>query len=156
VNSNQFAEEYLLNEVKLIEAANVRLHLLAAIVHGIETAGALLDDKPFKAKGQGKRRFDMAVKKLFAPSYFEANSKVNLYSQLRSHMAHCMLPAKTIQISEGQNQKHLKFDQNMLQISLPQLFDDYCCAIEKLISMLETNQLKPKRIIFDNLDLNTR
>ena len=155
MNSKQFAEEYLLNEVKLIEAANVRLHLLAAIVHGFETAGALLDDKPFKAKGQGKKRFDMAIKKLFAQSYVEANSKVNLYSQLRSHMAHCMLPAKTIQISEDQGQQHLKFDQNLLQISLPQLFDDYCCAIEKLISMLETGQLKPKRIIFDNLDLNS-
>ncbi len=154
MNSKHFAEEYLLNEVKLIEAANVRLHLLAAIVHGIETAGALLDDKPFKAKGQGKKRFNLAVKKLFVQSYVEANSKVNLYSQLRSHMAHCMLPAKTIQISEGQDQKHLKFDQNLLNVSLQQLFDDYCCAIEKLISMLETGQLKPKRIIFDNLDLN--
>ena len=65
MNSKEFTEKYLLNEVKLIEAANVRLHLLSAIVHGIETAGARLDSLPFKAKGQGKKRFGLALRTLF-------------------------------------------------------------------------------------------
>lgn len=137
-----------------MEAANVRLHLLAAIAHGIETAGALLDDKPFKAKGQGRKRFALALRKLFPQSYSEANQQLDLYGQLRSHMAHCMLPAQTLLITEDRNAPHLSFDGKLLHVSLPVLFNDYCCAIETLLSHIDSGQLTAKRIDFENLKLN--
>ena len=152
MDSKTFAKQYLLHEVEQMKAANVRLHLLSAMVHGIETAGALLDPLPFKAKGQGKNRFDLALKKLFPIEYIQANQKVNLYSQLRSHMAHCMLPAKTvvIQVSE---ENHLLFSEGALQISLNTFYEDYCSAISKLITQLEAGKLKNKKIVFENLGL---
>ena len=150
MNSKEFTEKYLLNEVKLIEAANVRLHLLSAMVHGIETAGALLDSLPFKAKGQGKKRFDLALRKLFPSNYSEVNSELDLYNFLRSHMAHSMLPGKQIILSETKN-SHLLLAENRLQIHLPSLYNDYVLAIEKLIELIDADQVKNKRIEFDNL-----
>ena len=151
MDSKTFAKQYLLHEVEQMKAANVRLHLLSAMVHGIETAGALLDPLPFKAKQQGKNRFDLALRKLFPLEYLQANKNVNLYSQLRSHMAHCMLPAKTVSI-ELLEDSHLHFSDKVIQISLNKLFEDYCCAIKKLIEQLEAGTLKNKKIVFDNLD----
>lgn len=133
-----------------MEAANVRLHLLSAVVHGIETAGALLDDKPFKAKGQGKKRFALALRKLFPTGYSDANSSYDLYNILRSHMAHCMLPAKQILLTD-KSSEHLLETERGLQIHLITFYQDYLEAIEKLISLIETNLVKNKRIEFDNL-----
>lgn len=151
LDSKEFAQHYLLNEILLIEAANVRLQLLSAMAHGIETAGALLDGLPYKAKGQGKKRFDLALKKLFPASYSAANQQINLYSQLRSHLAHGMIPSNLISIEVG-TEKHLQMEENMLHISLKMLFDDYCCAIEKLIQKIDSGQLKSKKISFENLN----
>ncbi|MFT6210978.1 MAG: hypothetical protein ACJATE_001608 [Bacteroidia bacterium] len=151
MDSKTFAKQFLLDEVEQMKAANVRLHLLSAMTHGIETAGALLDQLPFKAKGQGKNRFDLALRKLFPLEYLQANEKVNLYSQLRSHMAHCMLPAKTVSI-EISEENHLDFSEKVIQITLNTLFEDYCCAIKKLIEQIEAGTLKNKKIVFENLD----
>ena len=151
MNSIEFTEQFLLKEVEAIEAANVRLHLLSAIVHGIETAGALLDDKPFKAKGQGNKRFGLALKTLFPARYSETNSKVNLYNFLRSHMAHSMLPAKQILLT-NESKMHLEQLDSQLGIHLLTLQTDYLKAMSKLIELIESNQVKTKRIAFDNLE----
>ena len=135
-----------------MKAANVRLHLLVAMVHGIETAGALLDRLPFKAKGQGKKRFDLAIRKLFVAKYSEANKHLNLYSQLRSHLSHCMLPAKTISVLDDPSKTHLEFSESVLHISLTELYNDYLHAIELLIKEIDSGKLKNKKIMFDNLN----
>ncbi|MCB0753999.1 MAG: hypothetical protein KDB98_00285 [Flavobacteriales bacterium] len=151
MDSKLFTEKYLLNEVKLIEAANVRLHLLSAIVHGIETAGALLDPLPFKAKGQGRKRFDLALNKVFPKAYSTANSELDLYNLLRSHMAHCMLPAKQIVVTLSA-EHHLQLINGQLEIDLKTFYKHYIQAMDKLIQLIETNQVKNKKIVFDNLN----
>lgn len=151
MNSKEFTKRYLLEEVKLIEAATVRLHLLSAIVHGIEAAGALLDSLPFKAKGQGQKRFNLAIKTLFPATYHETINEINLYSQLRSHISHCMLPAKTISV-HSLAEPHLALVEKSLRLSLPKLYDDYCNAMELLIHKIDSGELKNKRIVFDNLE----
>lgn len=135
-----------------MQQAGVQLQLLAAMVHGIETAGALLDEKPFKAKGQGKKRFELALKKLFPSVYVQVNLKANLYNQLRSHMAHCMLPAKTILLISDKHQ-HLSYNEEQWNISIEVLFNDYRKAMEKLLELLRDGKLKNKRIDF-NASLN--
>lgn len=151
MNSREFAQRYLLEEVKLIEAAKVRLHLLSAMVHGIESAGALLDSLPFKAKGQGQKRFNLAIKTLFPEVYLQAMNELNLYSQLRSHISHCMLPAKTVSVHQNA-EPHLVMVGKSMQFSLPTLFADYCKAMELLIEKIDSRELKNKRIVFDNLE----
>ncbi len=148
MDSKAFAKQFLLDEVEQMKAAHVRLHLLSAMVHGIETAGALLDPLPFKAKGQGKKRFGLALRRLFPAAYERAARDIDLYGQLRSHMAHCMLPANTIILSDHH---HLQMSENMMHINLDLLFNDYCCAMKQLIEQLESGNLKNKKIVFDNL-----
>jgi hypothetical protein len=151
LDSKEFAKRYLLEEIEKIEAANARLHLLMAIANGIETAGALLDELPYKAKGQGKKRFELALRKLFSAEYLVAHRNIDLYSQLRSHLAHSMIPSDLLRI-EDQGKLHLQMDQKVLIISLRSLFEDYRCAIEKLIGKMEANELRSKRISFENLN----
>lgn len=135
-----------------MEAAHVPLHLLMGIVQGIETCGALLDPLPFKTKGQGRKRFRLALRKLFPSNYNSANQQLDLYGQLRSHLSHCMLPANTVQIHEDGSDIHLQFTDKVLQVSLRLLFLDYCCAVEKLMGEFDAGNLKTKKIVFDNLN----
>ncbi|MBI1288117.1 MAG: hypothetical protein GC178_11145 [Flavobacteriales bacterium] len=152
MEARDFAQKFLLEEVKKMEAANVPLHLLLAIVQGMETAGALLDDKPFKAKGQGKKRFQFTLRKLFPKPYSEANNRLDLYSQLRSHMAHCMLPATSIVVvTDADN--HLAFDsENRLQLCPRSFFTDYENAILALLEKLDSGELQNKKVLFDGLN----
>lgn len=150
MNSKEFAQQYLLLEVEKMKAADVRLHLLSAMVHGIETAGALLDTMPFKAKGQGKKRFVLALNRLFPSIYMEAGMKLDLYGLLRSHMSHCMLPAKQIHVSD--ELQHLHYSDEVMNISIESFYRDYHRAITDLVGQLETGRLKNKKIQFDNLD----
>ncbi|MCF8276200.1 MAG: hypothetical protein K9J17_05640 [Flavobacteriales bacterium] len=152
MDSKRFAQQFLLDEVKKMKASDVQLNLLISMVHGIETAGALLDPLPFKAKGQGKKRFAIAVRKLFPAEYANANRQLDLYGQLRSHLAHCMLPANSIVVHSNAVEQHLGFSEKVLHISLEVLYNDYCCAIEQLIEQLEEGKLKNKNIMFDNLE----
>ena len=151
MNSQQFAQQFLLGEVEKMKAAEVRLHLLSAMVHGIETAGALLDTLPFKAKGQGKKRFALALKKLFPSGYLEAGTKLDLYGLLRSHISHSMLPAQQIQVHLDREDLHLNYSEKVIHISLEAFYNDYQRAITSLITQLESGKLKEKVIQFDNL-----
>ena len=151
MDSAEFTNRFLISEVDKMHSADVQLHLLSAITHGIETAGALLDTLPFKAKGQGKKRFNLALKKLFRKEYLSANLKLDLYGQLRSHMAHCMLPANSILVVSNKPDKHLLFEGKLLHISLEQLYIDYRCAMQLLLKTLESGELKNKKIAFENL-----
>ncbi|MCB9185797.1 MAG: hypothetical protein H6601_03540 [Flavobacteriales bacterium] len=150
MNAEEFVEKYLLEEVRVMEAANVRLHLLMAMLQGVETAGAFLDDKPFKAKGQGRKRFQLALSKLFPKSYSEANSKIDLYGQLRSHMAHCMLPAVQVRL-DSELSNHLKFREGILYFSIEAFYSDYELAMKKLLEKLRSGELKNKKIILEGI-----
>lgn len=152
MNSAEFVERFLLDEVKSMYRAGVQLQVLAAIVHGIETAGALLDDKPFKAKGQGKKRFNRSLNKLFPKSYQETSLQFDLYNLLRSHIAHCMLPATQVEVHSN-SADHLRSKDGVVTISLESLYQDHCNAMEKLISLIRSEHLKNKKIVFDNLNL---
>lgn len=151
MDSILFIQSFLVTEVDKMHSAGVELHLLSAMIHGIETSGALLDQLPFKAKGQGKKRFNLALRKLFPKAYVDANVKLDLYSQLRSHMAHCMLPAKSIIVVKDDSKQHLVFEGKLLHVSLETLYNDYRCAMELLIEKLEEGELKSKHIAFENL-----
>lgn len=150
MNASDFARKFLLEEVIRMEAAHVPLHLLLAMTQGIETAGALLDNKPFKAKDQGRKRFQLALRKLFPKQYLEANNRLDLYSQLRSHMAHCMLPATTICIV-NETEKHLVIVNGQMHIDLAGFFSDYRSAMNKLVHHLESGTTRQKTIMYDGL-----
>ncbi len=153
MNARDFAKEFLLLEVVSMHKAGVKLHLLSAMLHGIESAGAMLDSLPFKAKGQGRKRFGLALKKLFPSNYQLVNSQLDLYGVLRSHMSHTMLPAKQVIVHANSMERHLSFDDSLLSLSLNAFYQDYRAAILSLINQLDSGKLKNKRIVFENLEL---
>lgn len=152
MDSIAFTEQFLLREVEQMKAAGVRLHLFAAISHGIEVMGALLDRLPFKAKAQGKKRFNLALRQLFPSTYTEVGNQIDLYGQLRSHLSHSMLPAKTVRVHVDESERHLIFDEGILNINMGTFYDDYCEAVKLLLEKLTSGKMKNKKISFDNLD----
>ncbi len=134
-----------------MKAANVRLHLFIAMLQGIETAGALIDQKPFKAKGQGRKRFSLALGRLFPTSYSIANNQLDLYGVLRSHSVHCMVPSHLVRL-EDSAASHLVFNDSILTISLEQFYTDYCTAIESLLTRIQNDQIKRKRIPLTSIE----
>ncbi len=137
-----------------MKSAGIKLHLLAAIAHGIEVCGAFMDGKPFKAKGLGRKRFDTALTELFPKTYATANAQISLYSQVRSHLSHCMIPAKNILIKTAGSENHLSINDSVLTIDLDILHEDYCTAVKTLLAKLAAGKLKNKRIILENLNFN--
>jgi len=143
LETNAFIREILLGEVRLMRDSGAEMHLLAAMAHGIEVCGALLDDRPFKAKGLGRSRFALALRRLFPRRYAEVARHVDLYGQLRSHMSHAMLPGQLVRIGEGQ---HLLWDGKTLHVCVSELFSDYEAALERLLAWAERDELPTKRI----------
>jgi len=139
-----FVQTVLIDEVRSMHGNGVRMHTLAAVAHGIEVCGALLDAKPFKAKGLGRSRFQLALSKLFPKAYLTADAKVDLYGQLRSHMSHSMVPGQLVVLDGGQ--PHLTFADGTVHLAFDTLVSDYFEAVSKLQMLFEAGKLKPKRI----------
>jgi len=150
-DSASFIRLYLIDEVKAMQQAGVKLHLLAAISHGIEVAGALIDDLPYKAKGHGRKRFELALRKLFPKAYSTTLRELDLYGQLRSHLSHSMVPANTLTFVT-EHERHLSRNNASICIALSQLCTDYLEAMERLHSMATKNELPQKKISWGNLN----
>lgn len=124
--------------------SGVPMHTLAAVAHGIEVCGALLDSKPFKAKGLGRTRFHLALTKLFTRNYAMVTTKVDLYGQLRSHMSHSMIPGQLIILAD--DTRHLHLVDGRLELSLNLIVSDYLLACQQLLMLIESGKLPSKRI----------
>jgi hypothetical protein len=141
-----FIQTVLLDEVCIMHANGVKMHTLSAVAHGIEVCGALLDDRPFKAKGLGRKRFQLAISKLFPKAYMQADASIDLYGQLRSHMSHSMLPGQLVQMNAASS--HLVIIDGRLHLSLDAMVRDYLEALKALLGRHDAGELKPKRISF--------
>jgi len=149
MDARSFVQVVLIDEVRAMQKAGVNLHLLAAISHGIEVCGAILDALPYKAKGQGRKRFNLALNELFSQQYQSANRQVDLYGQLRSHISHSFLPGKYVDIAIEPSNHHLIVNEGIVSLSLKQFCEDYIEAVNKLLSKIEAGELKNKRMELD-------
>ncbi len=129
-----------------MHAAGVHFHTLAAMAHGIEVSGALLDNRPFKAKGLGRTRFLLAISQLFPAGYLVADRQVDLYGQLRSHLSHSLLPGQLLTFSD--EEPHLAWNGKTVNLSMPRLFADYEAAMLQLLKRAEEGRLKEKILRF--------
>jgi len=147
-----FVRTVLLEEVRTMHRTGVRFHTLAAMAHGIEVCGALLDDRPFKAKGLGRSRFSLALQQLFPREYAKADRSVDLYGQLRSHMSHSMVPGKLIAFTDDTS--HLALDGDRILFSMAQFFSDYEKAIAQLLNQIGRGSVKEKSIAHQQLRIS--
>ncbi|MCX6256283.1 MAG: hypothetical protein NTW49_00015 [Bacteroidia bacterium] len=121
---------------------------VAIMVQAIEFMGSLLDDKPLRARNQSKIRFGHAISRLFDKRYASLNANNWLYDKLRNHMAHQFIPSSWIIITRSvdlKSGKHLQRDGEKLIIAADAFYSDFKQACEKLISLLDSGRLKPKK-----------
>jgi hypothetical protein len=148
--------KYFLNKIliedikKLIENGQDYIALII-MAQSIETLGSFLDNKPFRAKAQSKKRFSLALKILFPNQYRKANNDFFLFDKLRNHIAHILIPSsRIIIIEDGNNKKNMEISDGILYISIQEFYNDVKIATEKLIKMIDKKEIKYKKLDLSN------
>ncbi len=115
------------------------------IGQGIETMGAFLDRKPFRAKGQSRERFSRALSELFPPRYAQLNGRDFLYRNLRSSLTHLAVGSPHLWLVAGDTPgKHLWVEGKKTTLVLERLLEDYCAGWETIIARLTDGTLRVK------------
>ena len=142
-----FLEKLLIIDIKKLIDNKQEYIALVILSQSIETLGAFLDSKPFRAKAQSKKRFSLALKKLFPYKYRKANDKFFLYDKLRNHIAHILIPSsRIIIITNTDEHKHMETSNGNLYIFIEEFYNDVKTATEELISMINNNKIKYKNL----------
>ena len=115
------------------------------IGQGIETMGAFLDKKPFRAKGQAASRFSVALDELFPPRYSALNGRGFLFANLRSSLTHLSVGSPHLVLAHTCDKAvHLSVKKKNTTLVLENLMDDYVAAWEKIIDRLAGGTLRIK------------
>lgn len=115
------------------------------IGQGIETMGAFLDKKPFRAKGQAASRFSAALDELFPPRYSALNGRGFLFANLRSSLTHLSVGSPhLVLVHTCDKAVHLSVKDKKTTLVLENLLDDYAGAWEKVIDRLTSGILRIK------------
>jgi hypothetical protein len=143
----RFLKDYV--DGTLHEMQNNKLENISCLVMAqtIELLGAYLDNKPMRSKGQSAKRFALAIDKLFPVEYSRLNRNSYLYFQLRTNYVHMLLPTNKLRILLDDNKTlHLNNEDGVLSIVPSELLGHVSDAINKIITMLETGKINPKKI----------
>ncbi|MFN8436210.1 MAG: hypothetical protein U0V72_01125 [Cytophagales bacterium] len=146
-NCNTLINNYLEEVEFLIKAQKYQLSFLL-LSQIIEFLGSLIDDKPLRAKDQSKKRFSLALKKLFKAEYHKANDKDFLYYQYRCNMSHLLSGSANILLTNSEKTPkilHLKTNNNKLLLVIEPLFEDTQLACQKFMFKLKNNEYKAKK-----------
>ena len=149
-----FLDKLLIQDIRKLIDSGQEYVALVIMSQSIETLGAFLDAKPFRAKAQSKKRFNMALKKLFPYKYRKANDKFFLYDKLRNHIAHILIPSARVHIiKDATLAKHMDVTKGTLYISIEDFYTDVKLATEQLIKMIDNEELKYKRLDLSQVKL---
>lgn len=140
-----FLQNEILGKIQKMYDAGLEEYACLIMAQGIEVMGAYLDDKPMRAKAQSAKRFSLAIYKLFDVRYISINKKNRLYYQLRANFIHMLLPTNSLKFSDNEK-LHLSEEDGVILIVPSVLLRDFSKAIYKIISMLQKEALKPKKI----------
>lgn len=141
----EWIREVLCRQTEALAGAGFTDIAFMVIGQGIETMGAFLDKKPFRAPGQSHERFDKALAELFPPRYAELNGRGFLYRNLRSSLTHLSVGSPHLILSgNGKEGRHLSIKDKKTLLVLPELLSDYTAAWEKVIARLTDGSLRIK------------
>ena len=115
------------------------------IGQGIETMGAFLDKKPFRARGQSAARFARALEEVFPPRYARLNNRDFLFRNLRSSLTHLSIGSPhLVLLAEGETEQHLSVRDKRTVLVLGVLLRDYVAAWERVIEKLGAGDVRVK------------
>lgn len=115
----------------------------------VEFLGAMLDDKPLRAKEQSRKRFELALKKLYPLPYHKINEKDFLYHNFRCNMSHLLTTSNHIYTSSIKHlnaELHLRFNENkQLILLIEPLLQDTQNACKKVLDKIDLQVIKEKK-----------
>jgi len=155
IKIEDFLRKTIVDDVKFLIDNKKYYSALVILSQTIETLGAFMDNKPFRAKMQSKKRFGLALRFLFPRNYKRANNDFFLYSKLRNQIAHILIPSTLINIIEytGVNNEHMTSNKNgILFISVNQFHKDVELAINRLEEKFNSGEFKTKTVTI-NFDI---
>lgn len=150
-NIRKFLEHYYIAEIQRLQLQGFHYVSFVLIAQSIELLGTILDDKPFRAQNQARKRFNIALIKLFPKKYGQTNLNGELYEHYRCNMSHRFLPSKYIRFEKTvPEDNHLSKDANgVITIGAEQIAKDLQFAVNKLIDRMATGKLKLKKTGLD-------
>ncbi len=137
---------------KLLELG---LYDIAFIImaQSIEVLGAFMDKKPLKAEHQSKKRFSLALYKLFDVKYAKLNLNDFLYVHFRCNLSHLFTASPYLILlsrveAEGLSLLHLQQKGEKVVIVAESLHEDIILATNKLFKKMDNQQVLYKKGYF--------
>lgn len=133
VSLSDFINNTLVKELKQIIAVAPYLSF-SCISCCIENLGAYLDPNPLDERELSKKRFVYAIEQLFPSNYKTHASR--LYRGLRCPIVHRAQPEGVVVSHAGNEDKHLKMENNNLMVALKPFSEDFFTACTELIKKI--------------------
>ena len=148
MKSESFINKYLKAEVKNLLDNQSYYPLLIYATLGIETLGAIIDDKPVRATNQSKVRFGSALYHLFPNQYGFINKGAFLYESLRNHSAHNLIPSTKIFFvdKDSKSVRHLAQQKIQVTFVIETFAKDFIAACDIALEKIKNGELKSKNI----------
>jgi len=142
----EFIDIVLIRDIKKVIDADCAYLAFGLIAQGIETLGAILDEKKIhdNDKGLSEKRFRSAIRTLFNwqgslyPKYAAENSEYDLFEYLRCGMSHVLRPAGKVAFttkkeSKIDGTKHLEVakETGKLILVIEEFYEDFHRACKK-------------------------
>lgn len=146
MKAEEFIDTVLIHDIGRVIDAGCAYLAFGLIAQGIETLGAILDEKEIhdNDKGLPEARFRNAIKDLFNwqgslyPKYVAEGSEYDLFKYLRCGMAHVLRPAGKVALTtkkeaEKDGTKHLEVveETGQLILVIEELYADFVRACKK-------------------------
>ena len=148
MKSTDFIEEYLVKNVESMLKEKQYYPLLVYATIGIETLGAMIDNKPIRVRNQSKYRFGTALYQLFPNQYGFINKEAFLYEALRNHSAHNLMPSGKMMILNENNGtiRHLEPRKEKVSFIIEDFAKDFLEACKLALKMIEEGKARVKFI----------
>lgn len=145
-----FIEHHFIDEIDRLNDHDFGYFSFVLVSQAIEILGACLDDKPFRAKNQSRKRFEIAIRALFPTHYQRLNYKGWLYENFRCNMSHLFVPSNSIMLltknQANETQIHLSKENDCVIFIAEDFQRDLRKACLYLFKKMEKGQIKPKKI----------
>ena len=148
IDQEEFIKTQMIDEVTALVNYGFKRIAVGLMSQYIETLGAFIDKKPFKTPRQSSQRFHLALEKLFTPRYVSFNKNGFLYKQLRSNFTHLGIESQFLifDFEDNNPNSHLRFHNGKTTIVVSKLLTDYTIACQSVITMLQDDTIKRKKL----------
>jgi hypothetical protein len=155
MNSSVLLKTSIIEPIGKLQQAGFYSISFILMAQAIEFMGGMLDKKPFRAREQSKKRFNLAINKLFGEKYRFVNQNDWLYDKLRNHLTHTFIPSSWLILcsrsDSGYGTHHLKFENDRLILVAEDLYDDLTSAAETILKKIEKGEIGDKAIEFKGI-----